>query len=426
MTTPHWDFLTGDPDKDRRNVGILLDSVEALYGSQRLNELMSNAVDRAIQVTGAKRGLLLLEGEGGELVTAVARSNEREDLPLDEVYSKSVVGRVWDTGEPASITNVENEELVALGGSVHGMQLLSIMAVPMPVKGRSLGVLYVDSTVVAKKFSQSDLAVFKALGGLVGMAVENARLLAEKEEQDRLKGELLVAQNLQKRLIPVDLPQPDGFDLAGLFRPCDETSGDYYDVIPFGERFALVMGDVSNHGLGPAMHMAMAHALVHAALRIQPEPHEVVRSVNVVLEASMADNEFMSMFIGVLDPERRTLRYASAGHCPPLLLHPDATIEELPRTGMVLGIDAESSYRLSEPRVLEPGSVVLLFTDGIYEARDASGEMFGEDRLRDSYVRHAAAGDADAIINGVIGDLGAFIGEAPLDDDLTCLVVRAL
>ena len=111
------------------------------------------------------------------------------------------------------------------------LRLLSIMAVPLPVKGRSLGVLYVDSTLQAKEFTQGDFSLFRTLGGLIALAVENGRLVEERLEKERLARELAVAREIQSGLFPKDLPTMPGFQLAGEGRPCVETSGDYYDVM---------------------------------------------------------------------------------------------------------------------------------------------------------------------------------------------------
>jgi sigma-B regulation protein RsbU (phosphoserine phosphatase) len=422
-----WDFLTGDPARDRRNVGILLDSVEELYGPHGLDELIRSAVDRAIEVTGAERGIVLLESPTGDIEARVARDSEGNDLDPGLKYSRTVVSKVWKSGE-SSLTMDTADQHQSLSDSILALRLLSVMAVPLLVKGGMVGVLYVDSTAKVKEFTQSDFSVFRALGGLTALAVENARLLAEKAEQERLKRELLAAKQIQQGLLPSQLPRPDGFDLAGRGQPCDETSGDYYDVIPYGEsRYALVVGDVSGHGLGPALLMASTRALVHASLHRADDLVEVVEGVNLFLERDTPDNAFMSFFLGSLHPPTRELRYVSAGHNPPLLLRADGEVSELTRTGPVLGILAEAPYTLSDPIALQAGDVLMLYTDGIFEAQDEAGEMYGEERLRASLIERARGGAAAGeILDGVLGDLAAFVGDQPLDDDVTCLVIRSV
>jgi sigma-B regulation protein RsbU (phosphoserine phosphatase) len=427
MTT-NWNFLTGEPERDQRNVSILLESVEALYGTRELDELMELAVDRAIEVTGAERGLLLVSEEEGELRTRVARGRNGEALPIDTLYSRNWVGRVWSSGQPSVTMDAPEQANLDLSESMHSLRLISLMAAPMLVKGRNVGVLYVDSTAKVREFTRSDLSVFQALAGLVALAVENARLNAEKAEQDRIKRELAVAREIQQRLLPANLPQPAGFDLAGVGRSCDETSGDYYDAIPTSDgALALVVGDVSGHGLGPALFMASTRALIHSALQVQPGLQEVMRGLNVFLERDMPDNAFMSMFLASLEPETGLLSYVSAGHNPPFLLRASGSLEELDRTGPVLGVLASAPYDKTETRRLCSGDVLMLYTDGIYEAHDLQQEMYGEERLQASLLRHAAAGASAAdILAGVLQDLDAFVGEAPLEDDVTALVVRAL
>lgn len=427
MTANPWDILTGDPERDRRNVSILMESVEALYGSQELDELIHRAVDRAIVVTGAERGFLLLADDQGQLEVVVARDRKGRSLPLEERISRTVVEKVWRSGEPSLTMDTANPAQGALSDSILALRLISLMAVPLPTKSRRLGVLYVDSTARVKEFSKGDLVVFKALGGIVALAVENARLQTERAEKERLLRERQVARNVQQGLLPKALPQSAAFDLAALGRPCDETSGDYYDAIPFdGGCLALIVGDVSGHGLGPALLMASTRALLHSFLRVQHDVVDVMRQVNEQLSLDMPDNSFMSMFLGRLDPRSGALTYASAGHNPPLLVRADGSVEELTRTGPVLGVSAALTFGLSAPLSLSAGDVLMLYTDGIYEAMDDARVMYGEERLRESLGRHARrARSAQDVVAGVVADLMAHVGSVPLQDDLTCLVVLA-
>jgi len=188
---------------------------------------------------------------------------------------------------------------------------------------------------------------------------------------------------------------------------------------------ALVVGYVSGHGLGPALLMASARALLRAALQRNPDPADVLHLMNDYLERDTPEGTFMSLFLGLLDPAAATLRYGSAGHNPPLLLRADGTLDELGRTGPVLGIVEGAPFGVSDAVVLAPGDVLLGYTDGMNEAAGADGELYGEERLEASLRRHVAAGGtAQAIVDGLWADLMAFVGETPLQDDVTLLVVK--
>lgn len=429
-------FLTGDRARDQRNVDLLMGAVVELYGRGGLDDLMRSAVDRAIAVTGAQRGVLLLPDAQGVLGVRLARHQEGRDLGVDIRYSRTVTDKVWKSGQPHLTVDAEAREAsVDLARSIKDMRLLSILAAPLQVKDRSTGVLYVDSTLKAKEFNEGDRAVFEALAGLVAVAIEQARLAAQEAERKRLSAEVDVARMIQASLLPRNLSAPKGFDLAAEGRACVETSGDYYDAIPLeGGDVALVMGDVSGHGLGAALFMASVRALVRTLLRSVADLELAFARLNAYLCRDMPSGSFMSLFVGVLDPKASTLTWVSAGHNPPLLWRRGKPVEELGRTGPVLGVVEGQQYTAAAPMKLVGGDALLLFTDGLIEARgplpagsEEGGEPYGEERLRDVMVRHAeSAPGAEPVLSGVLQDFLAFVGVRPVEDDVTCLVLRVV
>ena len=420
-----WDILSGDPERDRRNVRIVLESVAELWGPRPLDDLFRHAVDRAIDVTGAERGFLFVRREGS-LEIAMGRHKGRVDLPAEEQTSRTVVERVAATGQP-SMTIDAADNLESMSASILALKLLSVMGVPLQIKGTVIGVLYVDSTARVREFSATDFRVFQALGGVVALAVENARLLAEKSEQERIKRELVVAQQIQQQFLPRGLIAPPGFQLAAAGQPCEETSGDYCDVVEVRGGLALVIGDVSGHGLGPALLMASARALLRATLQRDASPGDVLARMNDYLERDTPSGSFMSLFVGLFDPARAEIRYASAGHNPPLLLRADGTHEDLPRTGSVLGVVEGATFGVKGPHVLGPGDLLLGYTDGIYESARGDGQRYGEARLLETLRRLATPqADAQSIVDGLMSDLEAFLDGTAMQDDCTLLLLRRL
>jgi sigma-B regulation protein RsbU (phosphoserine phosphatase) len=300
--------------------------------------------------------------------------------------------------------------------------------VPLSIQGRQTGVLYVDSTATAKEFTEGDRAVFEALAGIAATAIEQTRLAVQEAERKRLQSEVDVARRIQLSLMPRDVVAPAGWDVACEGRGAVETSGDYHDVIPLEDgSVALVVGDVSGHGLGAALFMASVRALLRTLLHTSRDPIAVFRGLNAYLCRDMPAESFMSLFLGLLDAKASTLEWVSAGHNPPLHVRHGAPVVELERTGPVLGVLPDAPYRRKGPIALAPGDAVVLYTDGIYEARDAAGEIYGEERFQASVRAHAER-DARArpLIEGVLADLEGFVGSRPFDDDITCVVVRAL
>lgn len=422
------DFLTGDRLRDQRNVDLLLDAVVELYASSGdLDTLVRRAVDRAVRVTGAERGMLLLSERDEVPEVRTARDAKGLDLPGSTSYSRSVVRDVWTRRAPVLMTGTDSGAPFNPSQSTLALKLRSILAVPLLHRDRAIGVLYVDSRFVTKEFSAGDRAVFEALAGLVSVAIESARLAADEAERKRLAAEMDAARRIQERLFPAAPPALPGFDVAFVARSCVETSGDYLDVVPLaGGRCAFVIGDVSGHGLPAALVMTSARAATRALLSVTDDLAHVLGRLNAYLCHDLPDDGFMSLFVGVLDPARRAFAYASAGHNPPLLRRVGGEAIELGRTGKVLGIDQDAAYGTAPSLVLGPGDALLLYTDGLFEARGegAAGE-WGEERLLASFASRVAAGaSARGVLDGVLLDLSAHVGARPLDDDVSALVLR--
>ncbi len=420
----HFEFLTGDRTRDGRNVDMLLGGVEKLYGRADLDDLLRDAVDSAVRVTGAQRGILLLADGASSvadsvLAVRVARDASKRDLPLDLPYSRSVANRVWTTGKADSRPDIPGigDDLTQ---SCQAQHLVSIIAAPLPGRGRPVGVLYVDSQRTATGFTEGDRAVFEALAGLVATAIEQTRLAHTQRELD-------VARRIQRRMAPRGVPAPTEFDVAFEGMSAVETSGDYHDVIPLADgRLALVVGDVSGHGLGAALYMTSARAALHTLLRSHDDPLELLGDLNAYLCGDMEPSDFMTLFLGIVDPRARSLWWASAGHVS-LHWRLGTGITELPGTGPALGTDPDATYRRGGPVDLLPGDAVVLCTDGIYEARGPSDEMYGEERLHASLAAHAARDPrARPVLDGALSDLGAFLAGRRPEDDVTLVVLRVL
>jgi predicted ATPase/transcriptional regulator with XRE-family HTH domain len=233
--------------------------------------------------------------------------------------------------------------------------------------------------------------------------------------------ELRFAAEIQAGLLPAALPQPSGWQLAALLLPARETSGDFYDCIALPDgRLVLVIADVAGKGLGAALYMATARAILRSLLSFgTTAPAMLLAELNARLLEDTTASLFITTFIGLLDPADGTLTYANAGHPPPLLLsagghHP----QPLNPTGLVLGIENAATWR-DEQCALTPGAQLLLYTDGVTEAQDAAGEFFENERL----LAVLRTGDAATLIATVHAAVTAFAGSAPQYDDITLLAV---
>jgi len=250
-------------------------------------------------------------------------------------------------------------------------------------------------------------------------------------ERENLKQSLALAMEIQQHLLPSESPVVEGFDVAGGCDYCDETGGDYYDFIQLmglaPGKLGIAVGDVTGHGIGAALLMASARAVLRSnAGRYGGNLSELFAALNEHLYRDTGDDRFITLFVGLLDGPGRSLTWASGGHDPALWLQrADGRFEELPNTGVPLGILEGAPFEQAGPVTIEPGDVIVVGTDGIWEASDAVGEQFGKDRLR-QVIAAGAARSAAEIHAAVVTAVHAFRGSAPQTDDITLVVIKGV
>ncbi len=249
----------------------------------------------------------------------------------------------------------------------------------------------------------------------------NRRELLENAEQFR------VAREIQQHLFPKAPPNLPGFDIAGASFPATAAGGDYFDFIPMADGgLGLVVGDVTGHGIGPALLMAETRAYVRIAGLNRADAGEVLTRTNIALAEDIGSERFVTLFLGRLDAAHRQLTYVSAGHPPGYLLAPDGTVRvELRRTGVPLGMRASTAYQSTAPIELMPGEIALLLTDGIEEAMGPGDEMFGTDRML-AVLRANRDKSAAQIVDALYLAVREFCKGAEQQDDVTAIVLKVL
>ena len=419
-------FLTGDRAKDARNVTILLDTIAAVTANADLDSLKRSIVDKALAVTNAERGLLLLRDEGsGQLKIEVARDKMGNALPAGLKYSQSIPKKVFESGKAETLMDAAGGSDVALGQSILDLRLVSVMCAPLSTQEETLGVLYVDSKASAQGFTKGDLELFTTLGSQCGLAIHNAKLVEAYLEQQRLQHDLYVAKEIQQGMLPRNVIERPRVEIAGFNRPCEETGGDYFDYIPMPERrLGVVIGDVSGHGIGAALFMATARALLRAFTYKIADPAAVLGEVNRFLERDMPPGSFMTLFFGEVNTKTGAFRYASAGHNPVILFRKETgKFESLEKTGPGLGLLEGVGYAICETQPLGPGDILLLYTDGLPEAMSPDKELYGEERMRTLLAGLQERAPAE-IVQQFIRAVTDWTRTQVFEDDLTLVVVK--
>ncbi len=279
--------------------------------------------------------------------------------------------------------------------------------------------------------------VYDSRGEVIGMQGIfwdiTARMRAESELA-RTEVEFRVARRIQQKLFPTTIPQIPGmdiavatfgFDIGGASYPAEAIGGDYYDFIALGDgSIGIAIGDVSGHGVGPALLMAEARALLRAFAQRHSDVSEILGLINRVLVPDVDGDRFITMLLAKLDPRSRTLVYASAGHQTAFLIDAAGALKRsMPSTGIPLGIREDTDFPACPAIPMQSGDIVLLVTDGVVEARAPDGVVFGSKRAVD-LVRVYRKATARQIVDNLYFAVRAFARDLPQNDDITATVIK--
>jgi phosphoserine phosphatase RsbU/P len=236
-----------------------------------------------------------------------------------------------------------------------------------------------------------------------------------------------VAREIQQRLFPKGPPNLPGFDLAGASYPAEATSGDYFDYLPMlNERWAIIVGDVTGHGVGPAMLMAETRAYLRILTARREDPGEILTRANQVLAEDVGQERFVTLFMARLDPQNRSIVYSSAGHPAAYLLDAQSQVKTiLRRTGVPLGVQPDTAYVTSPEMPLASGDILLMTTDGIEEAMAPDNTLFGVDRILE-VVRANRNKPAQEIVASLYEAVREFTRNRPQVDDVTTIVLKII
>jgi serine phosphatase RsbU (regulator of sigma subunit) len=398
---------------------------QTFNSSLDLDEVLNRVMDEVIAVTRAERGFVMLRGADGRSVFRVARGMDQNtiDDPQFQI-SRSVVERVAREGEPILTSDAQRDDRFSMRRSVMALGLRSILCVPLKIKEQVSGVVYVDNRLQAGIFTQADLELLTAIASSAAIGIENARLYQVAVEKGRLERELQVAREVQASLLPRETPQVPGWEFAAHWQPAHQVAGDYYDFMPGnGGQLGLVIADVSDKGMPAALFMALTRSIVRASVDRAPSPADGIAHANRLVCADSTGGMFVTLFYALLDAEAGEITYVNAGHNPPLLCRAEQNqLTELTRTGMAMGVMADSLYEQRTVH-LNPGDLVLLYTDGVTDATGAHGREFGTERLR-GVIADQCRGSAAEIVAALEQAMGDFAGSTAPFDDVTIVVLK--
>jgi sigma-B regulation protein RsbU (phosphoserine phosphatase) len=417
---------------DIRQMATLLEGLRALGSGRVLDEVLALVLDAAIGVTGAERGFIMLAGDDRQLEMKLARARGRVTLPGTRFdTSRKIPEEVYSTGELKVVQDLLDDHLAKDHQGTVALGIRQVLCTPlrlvryldrpdMPAETRAIGVLYLDSREKGQLLSQATRGALDTLASEAGVAIENARLYRETLEKARIEHELRIAAEIQRSLLPLGKREGAFFQAMGASLPSRSIGGDFFEYTDMDDgAIGVILGDVAGKGPAAALLTAKIQGLFSAQSG-DGSPASAMKLVNNGLLKRQIDARYATVFFATLTPGG-VLTYCNAGHNPPVVVRPSG-VGQLASGSVPVGLFSSATY--SDERIqLEPGDVLVIYSDGVTEALNLAGDEFGEDRLATELMKTRTAPLPD-ILQGVITAVQTFAGGASQSDDVTVLVAR--
>jgi serine phosphatase RsbU (regulator of sigma subunit) len=403
---------------------ILQEINKAINSELDLDRLLELIMESAINLVNAERGFLILV-QNGQLHFEVARNIDREmvDKPGFSI-SRTIIGQVVATGEPIRTTDAQTD--FGHYQSVAAQAIRSLLCVPLKVKQKIIGTLYLDSKISTGSFSEEAVYLLSAFGDQAAIAIENARLMKELRAKERIEHELRIASRIQQDLLPKQNPELEGLLVHGRMITAKAVGGDYYDFIrsPSGHLF-ISIGDVSGKGVPAGLIMVMARSILRPLIASHSSTRTILVKTNKILVEDLEPSMFMSMLLLRYSPKSGKLQFTGAGHENLIIYRAKSKVCQVIRSGgIVLGAIQDVEHMLEEKKtLLETGDTVLLYTDGSTEARNEKGKELGLKGLRILMEKYAHLPPRDLVVK-ILDKIKKFAGAAEQHDDITLVALK--
>lgn len=405
-------------ERANRRMDALVRAGRELASFKPIESLFDITLELALDAVSAKRGVLMTL-ENGELIT---KANKGDGFRV----SSAVRDKVMRERASLLVQDVAADSFLKSSQTIVQQKIKSLMAVPLQTESQVIGILYVDTPNILHPFDAEALSLLTVFANIAAIRIEHARLVEVEHVERVLAHDLEQAADIQRGLFPQAPPVLPGLELSGRSLPCRSVGGDYFDYIPMADgRVLVVVADVSGKGLAASLLMSSLQARVHALCELQTDVAKLVSRLNHSIKANTPDNKFITGFFAAIDHTTGEMEYSNAGHNAPVVVrHATGQVELLTAGGPVLGILPNITYAGGRTR-LEPGDLLVMYSDGVSEAPNIKDEEFGEEAV--GQIAAACLGrTADEVLMEIARQLRAFLGECSPTDDVTMVVARKL
>ena len=425
------DFFNAEPRNSRTRLDVSVELMRELSRSSdphEMYQLFSRRMDELFPVsrrlTISRRGLQYPEYRVTRCTLWKDSSDPRKESNRLPIYSGGLLAELLYSDEPQVIDHLELDADDPAGDYLAGQQ--SLLAIPQFDQGAAVNAVILGRED-PKAFPRDRIPDLVMLSNLFARAMQTLVLSkAVREAYEAVDFELRTVADIQRALLPTGVPKVPGLDVAAHLQPAQRAGGDYYDFFELpGGKLGVLIADASGHGAPAAVLMAMTHSITHSRAEPPIRPGELLTHLNAHLARryTRPTGTFVTAFYAVFDPVGGTITYASAGHTPPRMRRsPDGPLCILNRAQKLpLGIKPEEVYP-EQSIALQPGDRIVLLTDGVIEAVNREGDMFGNGRIDEALAERVPS--AAAMLNSILDSWNAFTAGVPFADDRTLVVVK--
>jgi serine phosphatase RsbU (regulator of sigma subunit)/pSer/pThr/pTyr-binding forkhead associated (FHA) protein len=426
---------------DIRLVAMLLEGLRALGSARVLDDVLALVIDSATELSGAERGFIMLAGADGRLEFKLARAKGRVTLSgrsfetggkVSYETSVKIPEEVFRTGKAKVVLDLLDGDGAAVHVGTIALGIRHVFCVPLrlvhfieradsPPEEKRIGVLYLDSRERGALATQATQAGLETLANEAAVAIQNARLYREAMEKAKIEQELKIAAEIQQSLLPPPAWSSDYFDAIGTTVPCRAIGGDFFEYLTMVDGSAgFVVADVSGKGAPAALLTAVTQGVLATQTSFGGGPAAALARVNEILIRRAVASRFVTIFFAAMSREGK-LTFCNGGHNPPFLVS-GTTVRRLETGGLICGLFEKATYE-EETVQLQPGDVLVMFSDGVSEALNAAGEEFGDPRILECVQRNAQ-GDPTRVLDCLVHTVRAFAAGTVQSDDLTAVIVR--
>ncbi len=414
-----------DENREIRDLHKVLEITRSMVAAEDLGELLTLIIDRAMELLDAERATVFLyDAENDELVSRVATGTGEIRIPA----GSGIAGAAAMSGKVVNVPDAYADKRFNPDVDRRTKFVTrNILSVPMSgYDGALVGVMQVlNRHHAGQELDGYEITLAESLAAQAGVAIQRANLIEHYLRKQEMERDMRIAQDIQQGMLPTVTPSIEGFEVAGFSQPADETGGDTYDYMPLADgRCMFMVADATGHGVGPALVIAQARAMVRAMCLQNADLPTIMRTANDLLIADLDSGRFVTCFLGLLNPIDAKLTFVSAGHGPMLFYdRSEDKFTEVAATGLPLAVLPCAEYADTLEHPFDSGDFAVIMTDGFFEAANHAGEVYGMERICD-LLRIGRDTPPDVMIEMLNTGVCDFTCGRPQADDLTAVVIR--